>query len=175
VDMKAHFVLCSVLLLALRHTQAQNQQPQLANPLINYPAFLRNAEQVESIRNSRRLTEAEFMGMMSEPGVVLLDARSAAKFKMRHLKGAINLTLPDFTATELKKIIPRQNTKVLIYCNNNFAGSPVAFAEKRASASLNISTFVTLHTYGYTNVYELGPLLDVKTAKLPFQGDEVSN
>jgi hypothetical protein len=33
---------------------------------------------------------------------------------------------------------------------------------------------VTLHTYGYTNVYELGPLLDVKTSRLPFEGEEAS-
>jgi hypothetical protein len=173
--MKTYLILCSVVLLVSTSAQAQNQQAQLANPLINYPAFLRNAEQVESIRNSRRLTEAQFLKMMSEPGVVLLDARSAGKFKLRHLKGAVNLSLPDFTAAELKKIIPRKDTKVLIYCNNNFVGSPVAFAEKRASASLNISTFVTLHTYGYTNIYELGPLLDVKTAKVLFEGEEVSN
>ena len=172
--MKTYLILCSVLLLILRSTQAQNQQ-QLANPLINYPGFLKNAEQVESIRNSRRLPETQFLQMMSQPGDVLLDARSAGKFKLRHLKGAVNLSLPDFTAAELRKVIPSKETKVLIYCNNNFVGSPVAFAEKRASASLNISTFVTLHTYGYTKVYELGPLLDVRTAKVPFEGVEVSN
>ena len=34
-------------------------------------------------------------------------------------------------------------------------------------------TIAALATYGYTNIYELGPLLDVKTTKLPFEGDEV--
>jgi len=42
------------------------------------------------------------------------------------------------------------------------------------AASLNISTYVNLATYGYTNVYELGPLTNVKTSKLPFEGEEVS-
>jgi hypothetical protein len=64
---------------------------------------------------------------------------------------------------------------VLIYCNNNFLGSPASFPSKAPGASLNISTFVNLTTYGYTNVYELGPLVDVKSTKLPFEGDEVSN
>ena len=85
----------------------------------------------------------------------------------------MNLSLPDFTAAELGKIIPAKATKVLIYCNNNFTGSPISFATKAPAASLNISTFVNLHTYGYTNVYELGPLIDVKASKLPFEGDEV--
>jgi len=48
----------------------------------------------------------------------------------------------------------------------------VSFPSKAPGASLNISTFVNLTTYGYTNVYELGPLVDVKTTKLPFEGTE---
>src|SRR4051812_43255006 len=166
-------VVCSLLMLAPRPGLSQAAQRVAPNPLIDYPGFLKDAQEVEEIRASRRLPEAEFRRMMSEPGVVLLDARSAAMFKLRHVKGAVNLTLPDFTAASLSKIIPRKNTKVLIYCNNNFLGSPVAFAGKSAAASLNISTYVTLHTYGYTNVYELGPLVDVKVSKLTFEGDEV--
>ena len=61
---------------------------------------------------------------------------------------------------------------MLIYCNNNFLNAPVSFAGKAAPASLNISTYISLVTYGYTNVYELGPLLDVKTTKLEFEGTE---
>ena len=38
------------------------------------------------------------------------------------------------------------------------------------TASLNLSTYVALYTYGYRNVYELGPLVDPKTSKLPFAG-----
>ena len=72
--------------------------------------------------------------------------------------------------TETAKI---EDTRVLIYCNNNFKSAPRAFAPKAAPASLNISTYIALATYGYTNVYELGPLLDVETTKLPFEGTEV--
>ena len=46
-------------------------------------------------------------------------------------------------------------------------------SRKAAPASLNISTYIALATYGYTNIYELGPLLDVATTKLPFEGAEV--
>jgi hypothetical protein len=145
---------------------------QMPNHLISYPAFLENAREADAVRESRRLTEDQFLQAMSEPGVVLLDARSASKFQLRHLKGAVNLSLPDFTAEELAKIIPAKGTKVLIYCNNNFLGSPASFPSKAPGASLNISTFVNLYTYGYTNVFELGPLMDVKTTKLPFEGTE---
>src|SRR4029453_11272583 len=105
---------------------------------------------------------------------IFLDARSAAKFKLRHLRGAVNLSLPDFTTAELEKIIPSRDTKILIYCNNNFLGSDQAFPSKAPAASLNISTYVNLATYGYHKVYELGTLINVKSSKLPFEGDEVS-
>jgi len=35
-----------------------------------------------------------------------------------------------------------------------------------ASASLNLSTYVSLYTYGYRNVYELGPQKDVSESRL---------
>jgi hypothetical protein len=161
----------ALLVLLLQSSEAQTPIP---NRQIDYSAFLDNAHQVKGIREARRLTEDQFLQMMSESGVVLLDARSEAKFKLRHLKGAVNLSLPDFNAEDLSKVIRTKDTKVLIYCNNNFAGSPASFPAKAPGASLNISTFVNLSTYGYTNVYELGPLIDVKASKLPFEGDEVS-
>ena len=46
-------------------------------------------------------------------------------------------------------------------------------AAKAAAAALNIHTFNTLYNYGYTNVYELGPLIDVRKAKLQFEGTSV--
>jgi hypothetical protein len=41
-----------------------------------------------------------------------------------------------------------------------------------ASASLNLSTFVSLYDYGYRNVYELGPNVRLEDSKLPFAGSE---
>jgi hypothetical protein len=61
----------------------------------------------------------------------------------------------------------------LIYCNNNFEGSPAAFAAKAPAASLNLSTYTSLKAYGYSNIFELGPLLNVTTTKIPFEGTEV--
>jgi hypothetical protein len=155
--------------------RACGEPAQIPNRLIDFPAFLRDAQEVQAIRAAHRLTEAQFRKALSEPGVVILDARSAAMFKLRHIKGAVNLSLPDFTEASLARTIPAKNTKILIYCNNNFLGSQTAFVSKSPAASLNISTYVNLHTYGYTNVYELGPLLDVKTSQLPFEGAEVAN
>ena len=63
---------------------------------------------------------------------------------------------------------------ILIYCNNNFEGEEINFPGKKAEVALNIPTFLNLHAYGYKNVYELKPLLDFKTTKIPFGGLSVS-
>ena len=42
------------------------------------------------------------------------------------------------------------------------------FPVKIARASLNLSTYIALYSYGYRNVYELGPLIDLEASKLPF-------
>lgn len=146
---------------------------RIPNELIDYPQYLRIAREVQPIREKHRLTQEQFAAMAAEPGSIVLDARSTDKFKMRHIKGAVSLPFTDFTADSLAKMIPGKTTRILIYCNNNFRGAPVSLAGKKASASLNISTYVALATYGYSNVYELGPLLDVKTTKLPFEGSEI--
>ena len=162
--------LLTALLLAAPMIQAADKIP---NPQIDYPQFQKIAAEVRSVRESRRVTEEQFAKMAAEPNTVVLDARSADKYAMRHIAGAVNLPFTDFTANTLRQTIPAQTSRVLIYCNNNFLGAPRSLALKAAPASLNISTYISLATYGYKNVYELGPVLQVDKAKLPFAGTEV--
>ena len=143
---------------------------EIPNRLIDYPAFERNVGKVGKLRAQQRVSEEEFIRMAADPKTVILDARSAEMFGVLHVRGARNLSLPDITADELARVIPSKSTRVLIYCNNNFLNAPKAFATKTPSASLNIHTFNVLFSYGYTNVYELGSLIDIRNAKLQFDG-----
>lgn len=143
------------------------EDKSIPNRLIDYPGFLKGAHEVAALRKERRIAEDEFLRMSREPGTIILDARSSEKYRLLHVKGAMHLSLPDVTAEELAKIIPTRATRILIYCNNNFENEPLAFPSKADTASLNIYTFNTLHSYGYTNVYELGPLLDVHKTRIP--------
>ena len=142
----------------------------IRNPAIDMPGYLTVAVEAAQYRESRRLTEDDFIKMSREPGTILLDARSAEKYRELHIKGAINLSFPDITVDSLNTLLPDKNSRILIYCNNNFVGQQRAFPTKMPTASLNLSTYIALYTYGYRNVYELGPLLDVKTSKLDFEG-----
>lgn len=145
---------------------------ELANPLIDYDGFAKEAETALKTRESRRVSEEDFIKMAQDPQTIVLDARSAAMYKLLHVKGAVNLAFPDVTAEQLAKVIPTKETRVLIYCNNNFKNAEKAFPTKRDVASLNLHTYNMLHNYGYTNVYELKPLLDRNTTKIEFAGLE---
>jgi len=146
---------------------AAHAAPGQANREIDMAGFLSNATAAAAHRESRRVDEATFVRMMREPGTIVLDARSRPMYERRHVEGAVPLSLPDFTATTLAAAIPDPSARVLIYCNNNFANDPTAFPLKAAPASLNLSTYVALYTYGYRNVYELAPYVDVKGTPIP--------
>jgi phage shock protein E len=144
------------------------------NPLIDDAGFVRDVNDSQRLRATRRLSEAEFIRMAKQPGTVVLDARSERLFALRHVAGAVNLSFSEFTKDTLARVIPTRGTRVLIYCNNNFFGAPESMATKAPSASLNLSTYTSLYTYGYRNVYELAPAVDVARSKLEFAGSEVA-
>jgi phage shock protein E len=161
---------CAVVLSAL---PAYAQTNNIPNRLIDYDTFLAQAADVGRLRSERRVTEDQFIEMAAEPGTVVFDARSDDKYAGLHIKGAKHLSFPEITADELTKVFRSKSTRILIYCNNNFLNAPNTFATKAPTASLNIHTFNTLYSYGYTNVYELGPLIDVRKAKLRFEGTQL--
>lgn len=163
--MKQRFVLALILLLSAAFVVSGQRAVNIKNPSIDMKAFLKLSREAAKHRESRRLTEEEFIRISKEPGVIVLDARSARRYGELHIQGAINLSFPDITVDSLAELLPDKNAKILIYCNNNFLNAE-AFPTKVPAASLNLSTYVSLYTYGYRNVYELGPLLDVKTTKL---------
>jgi hypothetical protein len=115
------------------------------------------------------VSEEEFIRLAALPDTILLDARSGAKFDQLHIKGAINLAFSDIAVESLARTIPDRNARILIYCNNNFSGAEGPFPSKLPSASLNLSTYIALYNYGYRNVWELAPLIDIEKTKLVFE------
>lgn len=139
-----------------------------ANPAIDMKGYLEVSREAAAHRQSRLVSEEEFLHLSREPGTVVLDARSRDRYDELHVKDAINLSFPDIAIESLKTAIPDKGTRILIYCNNNFADAEGPFPAKIARASLNLSTYIALYSYGYQNVYELEPLIDLKSSKLPF-------
>ncbi|HYJ29679.1 MAG TPA: rhodanese-like domain-containing protein [Allosphingosinicella sp.] len=131
------------------------------NPQIDYASFRQLAIEVEPYRRSRLLDWSAFAAAAAEPGVLILDARSAAQFAEGHIEGAVNLPLPEFSEEALAEILGPQDRPILIYCNNNFRNDVRPVMLKSGRVALNISTFIHLVAYGYRNVRELNDVVDL--------------
>ncbi len=133
------------------------------SPLIDYQAFQKLTGDVGPYRAKRLVALSRFNALAKVPGTIIIDARSAQAFSEGHIKGAINLPLPDFTQERLAEAIGAdQNRQILIYCNNNFRNNIRPVPIKARPLALNISTFINLVGYGYRNVWELGDAVDLK-------------
>jgi phage shock protein E len=163
--------LMSALLLAAIGSASEPKAAPV-NPAIDMEGYLRVSAQAARHRESRRVSEAEFIRMSREPGTLILDARSKAKYDLLHIRGAINLNSSDITVESLRRLLPDKNMRILIYCNNNFKNAEEAFPAKMPAAALNLSTYIALFNYGYRNVYELAPLLEPSKSKLTFESSK---
>lgn len=163
-----------------------NSQP-LPESADSFEDFKHLLIEVEKFRKERLVTLDSFLMMSKDQHTIILDTRSDFRYDRKHLEHARHLAFTDFTQANLAKIIPGFDTRILIYCNNNFTGDQIDFATKRVEAgprdqgqfasqarptllALNIPTFITLFGYGYKNVYELTEVIDVKDPRVKFDG-----
>jgi hypothetical protein len=140
-------------------------------------------KEVKEYRKDRLVALDKFLSMSKEKNTIILDTRSTEMYNRKHVKGAVHLDFTDFTQTNLLRLIPSAATRILIYCNNNFANDEILFATKSAvpkelgqkpiTLALNIPTFINLYGYGYKNVYELADLVSVFNTAIEFEGTDV--
>lgn len=151
----------------------------------NYKALV---GEVEEHRAKHLVNLDQFIKMSKKKNVLILDARSADRFRARHVAGAINLNFSDFTEPALARLAPDPKTTILIYCNNNFEGDQTNFMTKigppvklsktgevlpEVMLALNIPTYINLYGYGYRNIYELSELVDINDPRIKFEGTAV--
>lgn len=149
--------------------QAQ-QTKKTTKSKVDYDSFLKMSEEILEYRKERLIPVDLFLEYLKDENTILLDTRSEAAYKKKHLKGATHINFSDFTEGKLAKQIPSKQTRILIYCNNNIDGDPINFASKMAPLALNIPTFINLYGYGYKNIYELSSLVPIKGNRLTFEG-----
>ncbi len=140
---------------------------------VDYDAFINLTDEVKEYRSQRLLSFNDFLNHMNDKDAILLDTRSKEAYLKKHIKGAIHLNFSDFTNEKLAEVIPSEDTKILIYCNNNIDGDEINFASKKIPLALNIPTFINLYGYGYKNVFELASLVPLSFVELEFEGTSV--
>jgi hypothetical protein len=185
--MKKILIIVTLFTLLL-HTEAKLQTTQ-SFPLakVDFDAFETLAAEVKKHRSSRLINANNFVAMAKEQHTVILDTRSDSMYALKHVKGAIHLNFSDFTQKNLLALIPNPNTRILIYCNNNFDGDEVHFSEKTGkpvlikkrfkpiTLALNIPTYINLYGYGYRNVYELNELIYSTDKRIEYEGTSIKN
>lgn len=193
--MKTTFLFkAAVILLTASASFAQDKTFPEAK--VSFDDFKGLVAEVEAHRASRLIDLNTFLKLSKDEGVIILDSRTGFRFNRIHIKGAKHLAFTDFTQDTLAKAIPDSNTKILIYCNNNFDGNQIDFATKCAGGprlrsdktipnqvaaeerprmmALNIPTYINLFGYGYRNVYELNELVKVTDPRIQFEGSIVN-
>lgn len=181
----------SILLFANSAFAQDNLYPMAK---VSFDDFKNLVAEVETHRTHRLIDLDTFLKMSKEHGVIILDSRSTFRYERIHIKGAKHLSFTDFTQNNLGEVIPSFETKILIYCNNNFEGNETDFAskvampitrsgsmitaqfnsqEKPLMMALNIPTYINLYGYGYHNVYELNELVNVNDPRVTFEGSIV--
>lgn len=167
------------------------QETDYKKAKVSFSDFKELVAEVEKHREARLIDLDTFLTMSRESNVIVLDTRSDFRYERIHIKGAKHLSFTDFTQGNLEKVIPSPDTKILIYCNNNFEGDEVDFAskafdpkraattakmsqiaqqEKPRTLALNIPSYINLVGYGYHEVYELDELVNVDDPRIEFEG-----
>jgi hypothetical protein len=169
--------------LAVKAIGAMAQTKDYTPAKVDYEAYEKLVSEVKEHRKSHLVSLTDFVKMSKDPKVIIIDTRSDVMYKSKHLKGAVHLNFSDFTQANLARIIKSKDTKVLIYCNNNFdkdeanfptkAYVPSTKDEKALTLALNIPTYINLYGYGYKNVYELDELVSPGDRRIKFEGTSV--
>ncbi len=147
---------------------------------VDFEGFLKLSEETYQYRKDRLVDLDLFLEMAKDSNTIILDTRSDKMYAMKHVKGAVHLNFADFNVFDLMRVIPSQDTRILIYCNNNINDDELFFPSKMArpvtpsrkpiSLALNIPTFINLYGYGYRNIYELSSLVSVMDRRVQFEG-----
>ena len=153
---------------------------------VDYDAFEKLVAEVKPHRAARLVNVERFGSLSKQKDVIILDTRSKAMYDAKHVKGAIHLNFSDFTQKALENLIPSKDTKILIYCNNNFDEDEEYFPTKsftpptpnpnrltELTLALNIPTYINLYGYGFRNVYELSELISIHDVRIQLEGTAV--
>ena len=188
--------ICMLLMVVLVTSVVSAQEKTYPPAKVSFDDFKGLVGAVETHRAKRLVDLDTFLKMSKEPNTIIFDSRSDFRYDRIHVKGARHLSFTDFTQGNLKGVIPDFNTRILIYCNNNFEGDQVDFPskialppvfgsaesleqqfsiqEKPVMMALNIPTYINLYGYGYRNVYELDELVTVSDPRIEFEGSIVN-
>ena len=106
--------------------------------------FGNNSNPANSSAHQRITTDAGYQMMRELTGYVLLDVRTPAEFRERHITGAINIPVNEISRRATNEL-PDKNAVLFVYCRTG--------ARSETAAR-------TLAQMGYTQVFNIGGIVD---------------
>ena len=153
-------VQCLLAPLALAVIATPAVAEPIPNPQIDYDGYLDLVKRLEPVRKERLVPWAEFHRRAQVKNAILLDPRTPDAFAKGHLKGAVNVPLTDFSQDRLREALGADfGRPIFLYCNNHFRENRPPVLLKTGKLAIAIPTYVSLHGYGYTNVWELADVI----------------
>jgi len=110
--------------------------------LIAFAGCAQTGKQDSKTKNAeyRKISAAEAKKMLDEnPNATLLDVRTEAEFKEKHIPRALLLPLNE-VENKAATVLPDKNALILVYCRSG----------RRSNTAANL-----LISMGYTNVYDM--------------------
>lgn len=178
--MKTTIIICLIFLTSC--SKSQNIENDFPKAKVSFNDYEKLITEVKTHRAERLINLKEFLEKSQDENTIILDTRSKAMYDSKHIRGAVHLNFSDFNQESLEQIIPDLNTKILIYCNNNFSDDEKYFFgksvlplsvddnEKEVMLALNVPTYINLFGYGYKNVFELEDLISVFNKDIILEG-----
>lgn len=139
--------------------QGQTVDPKAAS-------FTRDLAPALEHRLTRMVDLDTFAQMHREANTIILDTRSAADFAQGHIYGAVNVPLSEMTLLNLADAVADRDTRILIYGDENIDEIAGRSDFTVSTLPINLLTFVSLHRYGYYEVYELNEATTFKDTRL---------
>jgi len=98
----------------------------------------------EEIGSYQSISAEAAQAMLEEGGVTLVDVRTQAEYESAHIPGAI--LIPNETISDTQpEALPDKDAVILVYCRSG---------RRSAEAAGKLATL------GYTNIYDLGGIID---------------
>lgn len=130
---------------------AMAQQPHEQKLSDLQPIDFENYKKTVSLIDYKKhlITLSELEGLIDAGKVCVLDLRSEREYDDGHIRGAMLMGC-DISEAKLSKLLPNKETKVVIYCTNNFYPS--------RKLSLNNACLPQFLALGYKNTLVLDEL-----------------
>lgn len=129
-------------------------------------SFTRDLTPALAHRTTHLVDLDTFLQLSREANTVILDTRTPEEFARWHLFGAVNLPLSDMTLLKLADAVADRETRILIYGDENIREIAGREDFDVSTLPINLLTYISLHRYGYYDIYELGEIASRSDTRL---------